>query len=69
MQGINDNTRRYTHLDKSERISIFFKPAKFQLMILLEEKTSNAVVATFDRLEKLLGFEHFKSIFSHILAC
>lgn len=53
--------------DKQVLLTLFFKPAKFQLMILLEEKTSNAVVATFDRLEKLLGFEHFKSIFSHIL--
>ena len=55
--------------DKQVLLTLFFKPAKFQLMILLEEKTSNAVVATFDRLEKLLGFEHFKSIFSHILTC
>lgn len=53
--------------DKQVLLTLFFKPAKFQLMILLEEKTSNAVAATFDKLEQLLGFERFKSIFSHIL--
>lgn len=56
-----------TKHDKQVLLTLFFKPAKFQLMILLEEKTSNAVAATFDRLEKLLGFEQFKSLFSHIL--
>lgn len=56
-----------TKHDKQVLLTLFFKPAKFQLMILLEEKTSNAVTATFDRLEKLLGFEQFKSLFSHIL--
>ncbi|KXG88548.1 hypothetical protein HMPREF3232_01446 [Fannyhessea vaginae] len=56
-----------TKHDKQVLLTLIFKPAKFHLMILLEEKTSNAVATTFDRLEKLLGFEQFKSLFSHIL--
>lgn len=50
-----------TKHDKQVLLTLIFKPAKFQLMILLEEKTSNAVATTFDRLEKFWALSSSKA--------
>lgn len=48
-------------------LTLYLRPSRFQLALLLESKTSSAVVAALDSLEKALGLALFSKIFGQIL--
>lgn len=50
-------------VDKECLLSILFKQVHFQLYLPLKSKSAKAVVAEFDRMERLLGYKLFKEIF------
>ena len=53
--------------DKKCLLTLFLRPSKIQLTILLPDKTAQSVVKVFDTLEKALGKERFKRLFGCIL--
>lgn len=53
--------------DKSCILTLYLRPAQFQLYLLLEAKTSSAVKAAFDALEEVCGRKLFCALFSVIL--
>ena len=48
-------------------LTLYARPCKVQLCLLLAEKTSSAVAAALDMLEKALGKERFQRLFGLIL--
>lgn len=43
-------------------LALYLRSCKFQLMLLLEEKTLDGVVRTLDALEKIVGTSHMLSL-------
>lgn len=56
-----------TKYDSRCILTLYLRPSRFQLMILLSEKTSSAVTAALDSLETILGPETFSKVFGLIL--
>ena len=54
-------------LDRQCILTLYLRPSKFQLALLLREKTSDEVVQKIDMLEKLLGKASFIRLFGLIL--
>ena len=53
--------------DKKCLLTLYHRPSKFQLALLLPNKTTSSVIAEFDKLEQVLGKATFKRIFGCIL--
>ena len=53
--------------DSKVLLTLFFKNSNMQLAYLLEEKTSNCVIATLDKIERIIGKEMFNEYFGIIL--
>jgi len=49
--------------DRKCILTLYQRPSHFQLYMLLDEKTSDAVVLAFDELERILGLELFKELY------
>lgn len=48
-------------------LALYLRSCKFQLMLLLEEKTLDGMVRTLDALEKIVGTDGFKGLFAPLL--
>lgn len=48
-------------------LALYLRSCKFQLMLLLEEKTLDGVVRTLDALERIVGTGGFKGLFAPLL--
>ena len=48
-------------------LALYLRSCKFQLMLLLEEKTLDGVVRTLDALERIVGTDGFKGLFAPLL--
>lgn len=48
-------------------LTLYFRPSKTQIVLLIKDKTANSVCEAFDSLEQGLGKETFKALFSNIL--
>lgn len=48
-------------------LTLYMRPSKVQVCLLLPEKTSSAVAAALDMLEKALGFDLFQQLFGLLL--
>ena len=53
--------------DKQCLLTLFFRQSHLQLVFLLPQKSSEAVISVFDNLERALGKEDFYRLFSHVL--
>ena len=53
--------------DKKCLLTLYLRPCKFQLALVLNDKTVEAIADGFDNQKRLLGSEYFSKLFGYVL--